>query len=312
MKKIIFLSAFFLYSLSNFAQQLPYYTQFRANDLFFNPAIAGTKKLIDIRTDYRLQWVGFDGAPVTKTLTLNSRFMNGKMGAGACIYVDQTGPTTRTNYMLDYAYHIKFNDAELSFGLSGSMTEYFLDGGLMTIHNSQDPSVNQALTDKSWAPDAGAGIYLYNDRYHFGLSMSNLLQGTERFKASDAKVAFAPHYYSSIGYNFSVNPDYIFEHTLFINYVGGAPFLVDYSLRMHYKEKMFIGLCYIMQDAISLQAGVTVKTNFQVSYSYDLVTSPLHLYNNGSHEIMLIYSTDLKKKKGTNSDFLKKKYGYLF
>ncbi|HVA97265.1 MAG TPA: type IX secretion system membrane protein PorP/SprF [Bacteroidia bacterium] len=312
MKKIYFFLSISLLSLNGISQQLPNFTQFEANDLFFNPAVAGTKKLIDVRTDYRMQWLGFDGAPTTKTITLNSRFMNGKMGAGFCLYQDETGPTTRTTYLLDYAYHLKFNDAELSFGLDGSMTEYFVNGGLITIHNSMDPAINQAVTQKAWTPDAGAGLYLYNDRYHFGLSVLNLMQGTEKFTASDARLPFAPHIYGSLGYNFSANPDYIFEHTLFINYVAGSPFLVDYSLRMHYKEKMFIGLCYIMKDAISLQAGMTFKTDFQVSYSYDLVTSPLHLYNSGTHEIMLIYSTDLKKKKGTNSDFQKRKYGYLF
>ena len=54
-----------LISLSAKAQQMPYYTQFRSNEYLQNPAISGTKRTIDARLNYRMQWVGYDGAPRT-------------------------------------------------------------------------------------------------------------------------------------------------------------------------------------------------------------------------------------------------------
>lgn len=64
------------------AQQLPYYTQFKPGNIFLNPAVAGTKRLVDARINYRRQWVGFPDAPITQSIAVNSRLMKGTLGAG--------------------------------------------------------------------------------------------------------------------------------------------------------------------------------------------------------------------------------------
>ncbi len=283
-----------------------------------NPGVTGTKRLLDARLNYRKQWVGYEGAPTTVSLGLHSRFLKGKMGAGLYLMQDKIGPQKQTNIGASYAYHLRFPDCELSAGLAGNFTKFTLIGTDMTLHNNQDPSIDQHLTNSTWVSDASFGVYLYNDRFHVGASGLHLIQSTAEFYKADTTkkgtIKYATQANFTLGYNFSENPDYIWESTLFGQYVKGAPMMLDYTLRVHFFEKAFTGISIRLHDAIAIHAGFTLFGNYQISYSYDLQIGGLKKYNSGSHEIMLSVSHDIfKTKKGRdNSKFLNQKYGYLF
>jgi type IX secretion system PorP/SprF family membrane protein len=319
MKKHLITSiSFFMLSFSAIGQQLPFYTQHSSNSFVINPGSTGVKRLIDARINYRQQWTGYEGAPHTATIGLNSRLFKGKMGAGFSIVQDETGPIKKLNFAGTYAYHIQFPDCELSAGLSGIVTQSTLTGSKITLHNSQDHAIDQSLTNSTFSEDMGVGIYLYNDRFHVGISVLQPLQSKAEFYKNDTLkkglIKDAIHLNVSLGYNYSQNPDYIWQSTLFSSYINGAPLLLDYTLLLHYKEKMFGGFSIRLGDAAALHIGCSFLNDFQVSYSYDFVISGLRAYNAGSHEITLVYSTDLIRSKHgkVNDRFLRQKYGYLF
>src|SRR4051812_45521254 len=97
MKKSGLYLLFFLASTCVVAQQMPFYSQYRSNMYMLNPGITGTKRLIDARINYRAQWVGYDDAPRTTSVSVNSRFMKGKMGAGIYMMQDNIGPSKQMN-----------------------------------------------------------------------------------------------------------------------------------------------------------------------------------------------------------------------
>jgi type IX secretion system PorP/SprF family membrane protein len=319
MKKYLLVFIFF-YTLafSVIGQQLPFYTQHSSNSFILNPGSTGVKRLIDARINYRQQWTGYEGAPRTASIGLNSRFFHGKMGTGLSIVQDETGPIKKLNFAGSYAYHIQFPDCELSAGLSGNVTQSTLVGSKITLHNSQDQAIDQSLTNSTFSEDMGVGIYLYNDRFHVGVSVLQPLQSKAEFYKNDTLkkglIKDAIHLNVSLGYNYSENPDYIWQSTLFSSYVNGAPLLLDYTLLLHYKEKIFGGFSIRLGDATAFHIGCSFLNDFQVSYSYDFVISGLRAYNSGSHEITLVYSTDLFRSKHgkVNDRFLRQKYGYLF
>ena len=55
----------------SFSQQDPVYTQYMNNLLTIQPAYAGNNGALNITGISRAQWIGFDGAPNTNTLTIN-------------------------------------------------------------------------------------------------------------------------------------------------------------------------------------------------------------------------------------------------
>lgn len=319
MKKIsTCLLLFCIYGFSALAQQMPYYSQFKSNAFMLNPAVTGTKRLVDARMNYRLQWMGYEDAPRTANVSIHSRFMKGKMGAGVYIMQDNIGPSKQMNLGATYAYHIRFPDVELSVGVAGNFTKYTLDGSKIFLHNTIDPSIDQHISNSTWVPDAHAGIYLYNDRFHVGLSAMHLVQSTAEFYKNDTtkkgQIKYVNHVNFTLGYNYSQNPDWVFESTLYGIYVAGTPFNLDYTLRVHYLEKVFAGVSIRLRDAVALHVGASFLDDFQVSYSYDFLISNTKKYSSGSHEIMLAFSSAIfhRKRGRVNDKFLHQRYGYMF
>jgi type IX secretion system PorP/SprF family membrane protein len=326
-KKILSIALIMLagYFPESYAQQLPVFTQFPSDELYFNPAVAGTKRIYDIRLDYRKQWVGMPDAPLTEGLSLNYRLLRGRMGVAAYLYQDYTGPTQRNDYTLCYAYHLKLPDLVVSLGVAGSMTDYFVNGAKVTIHQLGDPAIDQSITSHAWTPDASAGLFMYNDRWKLGLSVSNLIQSRENLYKTytppldtnhSGIVALMPHFYGYLSYNFSGNPNYIWQSSLFVAQTTGTPLYLAYSMRVHIKERFYAGISFRLKDAIALDLGMIFKGNYQICYSYDYITSPLKNYTSGSHEITLIFSADSFTKKehrgDTFDEFQRKKFGYMF
>lgn len=285
-----------------------------------NPAVVGTKRIVDVRLNYRDQWVGFDGAPVTMGISGNSRILNGSMGVGAAYYSDKTGPSKRSDFSLGYSYHAHFDDVELSVGAAGHMMSYLVDGTELHMHIPFDNTIDLTATQRKKIYDLSAGLLFYNDRFHIGLSVLNIAEPSVNYYPSSdtvhkTNIAMVPHVYGSVGYNWSGQEDWIWENSLQVVYVAANPMTIDYNLRIHYKQKVFGGVSLRLGDAIALHAGFTFLNDFQFSYSYDIVTSVLKAYESGTHEIMLAWSSNLgadKRKKYDSGRFKRQKYGYMF
>lgn len=284
----------------------------------YNPAFCGTKRFIDFRLFYRYQWAGYTGAPKTYAASLNMRYNDGKLGTGVFFFNDEIGPFKNSYAALTFAYHLKFDDVELSVGAQGSYMQQIFNGTKVTLHNQVDRSIDLLASSKTTAYDGSFGIVLLNDRFYLGAGMNNLI-GAEmmHFSGSPAhlgKYKNEPSYSIGAGFNYAENPNYTFENSLMALYTAGVPIYIDYTLRLHINKVLLTGFSIRFKDAIALHLGFNIKNQFQVAYSYDLVTSPLSKYNYGSHEISLVFSSNLgrdQKRRGFNGRFLKQKFQYL-
>lgn len=301
-----------------FAQQYPWWTQYRGQQYMMNAGFCGTKRLVDIRLNYRNQWTGYDGAPKTYALSINSRLLKGKLGVGGFVFQDNIGPFRNTASSLTFAYHVKFSDSELSFGVQGNYLKQKFIGTDVTLRNQQDHAINQYVTDIAGTFDGSFGVVYYNDRFHLAAGANNITGSELKHYKGDSlyhgKYTNAPHYNVSAGYNWSDNPDFVFENSVMAVYTAGTPALLDYTLRLHIKKQLLAGISVRFKDAVALQLGYTIMDQFQVVYSYDFVTSPLRRYQSGTHEAKFVWSTNLgtdKKKRGFNKQFLRQKFQYM-
>jgi len=316
-RKILIL--FFTFSFGYlFSQQYPWWTQYKVNQTLYNPAFCGTKRLVDFRINYRNQWTGYDGSPKTYALALNARLWKGRVGVGGFIFKDDIGPFKKINSSITGAYHLKFPDSELSFGVQGNYMVQRFNGNDITLRNQQDKAINQFIEDKQSTFDGSFGLLYFNDRFHLGVGANNIAGSSfEYYKNDSLKKGIytnAAHYNISAGFNWADDIDYTFENSIFASYVPGVPFAFDYTLRFHMKQQLIAGLSFRLNDAIALQLGYTIQEKFQISYSYDIVTSPLRKYQSGSHELTLIFSSNLgtdKRRRGLDKRFTKQRYQYL-
>lgn len=319
MKKLILIFiAIFVLSETK-AQQFPWFTQYRSNMYMYNPGFCGTKRFLDFRLFYRNQWNGYKGAPVTYAASLNMRYNDGKLGTGMFFFSDEIGPFKNIYTTLTFAYHLKFDDVELSIGLQGAYMQQTFNGTKVTLHNQIDRSINLFESSKTTAYDGGAGLVLLNDRFYFGIGANNIL-GKEMVHSYSGDPFFKGKYKNEAsycvgaGYNYSDNPNYTFENSIMALYTAGVPIYIDYTLRLHINKVLLTGISVRLKDAIALHLGFNIKNQFQVAYSYDVLTSPLRKYQKGSHEISLVFSSNLGRdqvRRGFNGRFLKQKFQYL-
>jgi type IX secretion system PorP/SprF family membrane protein len=280
------------------AQQDPQFTQYMFNLLALNPAYAGSADRVSLKALSRHQWVGFEGAPTTQTLTAHSPILNESVALGGTIMRDAHGPITQYTFMADVAYRIFMGDAKLAFGLKGGLN---LFQGRFAELNPQTPGdqVFQANVSTKLDPQFGFGVMYYSDRYYVGISTPKLLR-TEFFQTDSLALVSTPgqrpHYFLSGGYVFDLGLYHKFKPTALIKAVQGAPVSFDLSANFLFYEKFWLGAMYRHKDAVGALAQYYITNDLTVGYAYDFTLSPLRNYSGGSHEIMIGYELGNKMK----------------
>lgn len=303
MKKLNILIIAIVIEVSAFAQQMPHFSQYMFNDFFINPAIAGTKDETQIKLTLRNQWAGFDGAPKTQTLSGQTNYFD-KMGVGATIINDKTGPLNQTGLEVAYAYRVKITEeSQLSLGLSAKAIQYVLDERKITLEDPNDNAVLGTI-NKSLVPDASFGAYYYTPKYYVGLSVPQLFQSSIRYDGSTKRInQEIRHYFLSAGYKFDINKDFSVEPSVLVKTIIKAPTQFDINVKGTYKDMFWLGLSYRHQTACVAMLGFEWD-KLIVGYAYDFTLNNVRKYSNGSHEVMLGMLIDTKdiggKSKGSS------------
>ncbi|HRH38472.1 MAG TPA: type IX secretion system membrane protein PorP/SprF [Flavobacteriales bacterium] len=285
-----------------FAQQDPQFTQYMFNMLALNPAYAGSSDRLNIKALSRHQWVGFEGAPTTQTITAHSPIVNESLCIGGSLMRDSHGPVTQYGFMADVAYRIFMGNAKLAFGLKGGLNMFQGKFGELHPINPSDP-VFQANVKTKLDPQFGFGTMYYSDRYYIGLSTPKLLH--TKLYDTDSLALYSQngqrsHWMLSGGYVFDMGVYHKFKPTFLLKAVQGAPISFDLSANFLFYEKFWLGAMYRHKDAVGVLAQYNITDDFSIGYSYDYPLSILNNYSGGSHEIMIGYLLG-KPVKGVRS-----------
>jgi type IX secretion system PorP/SprF family membrane protein len=286
-----------------FAQQLPQFRFQPFNRTVLNPAVTGDYNSPDIILNHRSQWVGFDGAPTISTIAGKYPFRP-DMAAGLFISNDVTGVTSRLYFNASYAYLLKTDYFNISFGLAWTFTQYRIKGDEITLFQPNDAALIYGLTDAAWKPDANIGVFLFADEFYFGMSAQQLFQSSFRFYQDDANGATVKskrHYFITGGGIFETG---FGDHTLnpYMNmYItGNTPFKFDIGFNYMYQNRIIGSLQYANADALVLQAGYRYE-KFQITYAFDIIISRIRNVSSGAHEICLAVFLFQKENANENS-----------
>ncbi|WP_449314337.1 PorP/SprF family type IX secretion system membrane protein [Psychroflexus salinarum] len=289
---------FLLFSLRSNAQQDPNFTQYMYNTMSINPAYAGSRDVLSATVLHRSQWLGFDGAPTSQTLSAHSPIKDGKMGLGFNIVNDQIGVTKQTDINAVYSYAIEVNRyTKLSFGINAGINMLNVDfNDLNSLPN--DPEFENNIENK-FSPQVGLGALLYNDQYFIGLSVPALLR-SDRFSDSnvaDATVRDRLHYFLTAGLVFDINPSLKFKPSILMRHVSGSPLLAELSSNFLINDKLTVGAAYRLNSAFSGLFAFQVSDSILLGLSYDRDTSTLSSYNDGSLEFFARFELFKKYKR---------------
>lgn len=272
------------------AQQEVMVSQYMFNQLFLNPAYAGSHPYMSSSLLHRSQWLKVEGAPRTSMMAVDAPLMKGKMGAGLSIVHDQIGVSRDLDIAGHYAYHIRVSEgSKLAFGLRAGLSIYSARLSELTYWDANDQVFQGDLTNKP-VGKFGFGLYWYDTYSYIGLSVPTIY-------AADGKIAmnatgviedyFTQHYYLHAGRVFTLNESLDLKPSTMIKYTPAAPIEADVNCNLLYRERIWFGLGYRTGDAVVGMVEYQVNPMLRVGYAYDMTTSKLRTYTSGSHEVML-------------------------
>lgn len=295
------IAVLFIVLLSNItiAQQDPHFTQYTYNMSVVNPAYTTNDLgVINLGANYRKQWTSTIGSPRTFSFFAHTPF-NDKIEMGLTFTSDEIGQDVikinEKNINADFAYLLNINEnSKLSLGLKAGFTLYDTDFSGRLI-NPNDPTFNDNNNGNQVYPTIGAGVYYFTDTYYLGLSAPNFLRTTQLDETIVVNELGKEeiHVYMIGGYVFSVNDAFKLKPSFMARAVKGAPVNLDLSVNTLLYDRLEAGISYRYNDAVSGIVGFRVTPSFKVAYSYDATVSDFSNYNNGSHEIVLLFDISL-------------------
>ncbi|MCQ2292159.1 MAG: PorP/SprF family type IX secretion system membrane protein [Bacteroidales bacterium] len=240
------------------------FSQFYANPLYLNPAMAGTNICPRLAFNFRDQWPSMPGTFMTFAASYDEHFDKISGGIGIQVYGDRAGEggIINTNgvsamYSFKVKVHKKFN---LRFALEATYQGKYLNWDKLTFGDMIDPRYGFVYSTNEQQPsttsintvDFSAGFLGYTPHIYFGfaakhiatLSLSNkytpysFLEGNASGKFYDM-LKMTAH----VGANFdlkrkskketsfgdiSISPNLIYEHQMGFNYFNEGVYLNFY------------------------------------------------------------------------------------
>lgn len=270
------------------AQQDPMFTQYMFNTLSINPAYAGSSDKLSALVIHRSQWLNFEGAPRTQTLTVHSPLKRENISLGGSIINDSYGPVKQTGFYLDASYRIFFGDNRLAFGLKAG-TNLFSANLLDLNPLLADDNAFSANINSKALPNFGFGVMYYSNRYYVGASMPKLLAN----KLIDGSLpdflnnTERQHGFLIAGAVFDISYYTKFKPTVLIKAVNGAPIGAEITAQFLFFDKFWAGAMYRLEDAAGILLQYEINNRFKIGYAFDYTLSDIRRYSDGSHEIML-------------------------
>lgn len=271
------------------AQQDAMFTHYMYNTLGVNSGYAGSRDALTVTLLHRTQWLGFEGAPQTQTLTLHSPLKNDKLALGLSVINDKIGPTKNTSLYGDFAYRMKINEkAKLSFGIKAGLNMFSNTINDLATEESNDAAFEENETSVS--PNFGFGMYYSTDKMYVGLSAPRFLET----KNSNGTVADRQHYFLIAGTVLNLSETVKLKPTGFMKVTAGAPIEGDITGTLIFNEKFRLGAMYRTGDALGLLLGLNITEQLDFGYSFDWSyrsdwNSVENVMQRTSHELMLRY-----------------------
>ncbi len=303
MKKIFF-PIFILFAtlLPTFAQQEAMYTHYMYNTLGVNPAYAGSRDALTITALHRSQWVGFEGAPNTQTLTLHSPVVTDAVNLGLSFIHDKIGPVRTTALFIDYAFRFKIGSrGKMSLGVKMGFNNYNFNLNELSINDINDPAFLK--NDGAFSPNFGVGIYYAQPEFYAGISTPKLFKNNYAYSIpKDGLSLEQRHFYLIGGGIIPLTVNLKLMPTSLVKITPGAPIEADFTANFLIYDRFLIGAMYRTGDAIGLMAGFYITEQLCAGYSYDWsFVNQTGRYNYGSHEVVLRYDLVFGEKKRIRS-----------
>jgi type IX secretion system PorP/SprF family membrane protein len=311
--------AILLFSLAQTAMaQDPAFTQFYANPVYLNPAMAGSANCPRVAMSYRNQWPNLKGAYQSTSIAVDKNVEALKGGVALTVLTDfqGEGALTNTQVAAAYSYQLQLSrKLTVLTGVQAALQQRSLDKNKLNFGDQIDPNagfvyptsenIDQFADNVSYA-DLSLGFMAFTKKYFFGLAMHHITEPDDAFITE----SILPRKLTiHSGANFAVGQGrkmglvmdgpFITPNILYQSQGGAEQLNVGLSLT---NESLSGGIYYrdnfINSDAVLIVLGYE-SNGIRIGYSYDYTISELSGLSGGAHEIsvtMQLACRDKRKK----------------
>ena len=283
----------------------PHFSQFYANPLYLNPALAGSNVCPRLGLGYRNQWPSLPNNYLTYNASFDMYVSKIHGGVGVYFLGDNAGGLLNTNIISAmYSYRLKVgNWTYISFALEASYIQTKLNWNDLVFGDMIDPNLgivnptSEVPPDNTSIsyPDFDAGFAIsYKGSIYGGVAVHHLTQPENGFYdagSSKLEMKYTVHgggfidlsgnYIDDENYrDFAISPNFLYMqqgdfHQLNVGlYINKRPFIAGAWFRHNFENA----------DAIVPMIGIDWK-GLKVGYSYDITLSGLKGSTGGAHEI---------------------------
>lgn len=310
----IALSITLLACLAGKAQPNPRITNYPFERSALNPGAAGNNGKGDASLLSRNQWMGYqdvDGASPQPSTVLMDACIPIKpisSGIGLTYQNRKEGFGDNNRFALAYAYHVAMKGGNLGIGLRGAIqtVQFSLDKARFEEASDKTIELLRANSDGFNAYGMDAGVYYSNDRLYAGISCDNLLTTDYSAQGNDLTnyVARTASLMAGYVYVFS-NPKFKIKPSAIVRTSGTSYHQMTLSALAEYGI-VYGGLAYSTGHDVSLHLGLqfndgSALDGVRAGASYDIPTSKLSSYQQGSMEIMVGYSFRIGVERAVQS-----------
>lgn len=317
--KLITLALGMFTASHTFAQQEAMYSQYMFNTLAINPAYAGSRDVLSMSAMLRYQWLGLDGAPSTQSFTIDMPIKNEKMGIGGAFYRDAIGVSSTVGGNAIFSYKVKLGPrTTMSLGLQGGVEN--VSSLLSSVANvGLDPVFSQASNINKMFPNAGAGLFISNDKGYLGVSVPKIIEnkiGSYVVDGTEYSTKQRRHYFAMMGFVLGKGNVKIKPSTM-LRYTAGTPLGIDGNINVWLKEKIAFGISgrksqatLSGQEVLDAAVGMfelQLTPQLRMGYAYDFNQTSLNSINKTgasnkltgtpTHEFLLRYEFGYGKNK---------------
>lgn len=299
------------------------FTQFYANPLYLNPALAGTGECGRFMLNYRNQWPSIQKGFVTYSASADFYVDALSGGIGVMAYADDAAGILNTlRFSAIYAYHLKLSEfANLNAGFELSLHRQQIKWDDLVFSDMIDYNTGRVLPSSTLqpvvdnasvnVPDFSSGLVLgIREKYYVGFAVHHMTQPEVNFYTNStdnqlyikytahagAKLQLTDSYFESEKGKLYVSPNLLYQQQKNAKQFNGG-FSIDYypfTVGAWYRHNLDY------PDAIAILFGIKQK-RFKFGYSYDTSLSALKGASGGAHEVsveLLIMCSGKRKRPG--------------
>lgn len=280
------------------AQDPAFFSQHLNNQLVYNPAFAGNRKIPGLSFLTRQQWLSWEGSPTSTALFLHTKLKNKNAGTGFSLYYDAMGPIQNAGLSWQYSYSLQLSENNrIVLGLQGELTIRQLELSRLQLIDqgdllfAEDPGIQLQ-------PNVGFGFNYMAGKYSIYMSVPRILNSKlSPYEGESSEWSTTMRvFYMGANTRFELSENLDLVPSLLVALSRGhTPFIELFGL-FDYQKLLGFGFLYRYNKTVGATIRYNHKESLVFGYAYDVSLNMMH-YNAGTHELFIGYNFQFNRTK---------------